>query len=156
MLDRKLIGKSFPALINEVEKGAIRRFALALGDDNPLYVDEGAAKAAGYRSLLAPPTYLASLDGGVDVTEALKISERNVLVGEQSFEYHQQLCAGDKVLVTTRIVDIYEKVGPGGSMDFAVVENEGRDEKDGLVFRARRTLIVRPPIPASQLRQPAR
>ena len=89
------------------------------------------------------------------VIEALDIAERSVLIGEQSFEYRRPLCAGDKVLVTRRLVDLYEKLGAGGSMDFAVIEDEGRDEKGETVYRARRTLIVRPPIPAAQLNLPA-
>jgi len=31
-------------------------------------------------------------------------------------------------------------------MDFAVVEDEGRSEKGELFYRARRTIIVRPPM----------
>ena len=41
MLDRTLIGRESKPVVHEVEKGAIRRFAEALGDPNPLYQDEG-------------------------------------------------------------------------------------------------------------------
>lgn len=146
MLDRRIIGKNYPPALNEVEKGAIRRFAEASGDANPLYRDEEAARAAGYRSIVAPPTFPATFSAGVDFLAVLNINPRHVLIGEQSFEYHQTLCAGDKLLVTSRVVDIYEKMGTGGVMDFAVVEDEGRDERGELVYRARRTIIVRPPM----------
>jgi hypothetical protein len=36
MYDRSELGKSTPAVLNEVEKGAIRRFAESLGDYNPI------------------------------------------------------------------------------------------------------------------------
>lgn len=146
MLDRRVIGKNYPPALNEVEKGAIRRFAEALGDPNPIYHDEEAARAAGYRSLIAPPSFPATLSGGVDVREILALKDRQVLVGEQSFEYYRPVCAGDRLLITSRVVDIYEKLGTGGVMDFAVVEDEGRDEGGELYYRARRTIIVRPPI----------
>ena len=42
----------------EVEKGAIIKFAEAIGDDNPLYVDEVAARASRFGGLIAPPTFL--------------------------------------------------------------------------------------------------
>ena len=155
MLDRRLIGKCFAPVLNEVERGAIRRFAEAIGDPNPIYHDEESARGAGYPGLVAPPTFPATFDGGFDPLEALDIAERSVLIGEQSFEYRRPLCAGDKVLVTRRLVDLYEKLGAGGSMDFAVIEDEGRDERGETVYRARRTLIVRPPIPAAQLNVPA-
>jgi acyl dehydratase len=35
-----------------------QRYAKAADDLNPLYFDEDAAKAAGYRTIIAPPTYL--------------------------------------------------------------------------------------------------
>jgi acyl dehydratase len=146
MLDRRIIGKNYPAAVNEVEKGAIRRFAESIGDSNPIFRDEAAAHTAGYRSIVAPPTFAATLTGGVDFLSVLAINPRHVLTGEQSFEYHQPICAGDRLLVSSRVVDIYEKMGTGGVMDFAVIEDEGRDEKGELAYRARRTIIVRPPM----------
>ena len=38
-----------------VEK--IREFARAIGDENPLYIDRDAARAAGYPDVVAPPTF---------------------------------------------------------------------------------------------------
>ena len=37
---RDVIGVESEAITYDVEKGAIRKFAEAIGDDNPLYVDE--------------------------------------------------------------------------------------------------------------------
>jgi 5-methyltetrahydrofolate--homocysteine methyltransferase len=39
MLDRAAVGRTTPPTLNEVERGAIRRFAEALGDYNPIYFD---------------------------------------------------------------------------------------------------------------------
>lgn len=144
MLDRRIIGKNFPSLLNEIEKGAIRRFAEAFGDNNPIYRDEAAAQAAGYRNVVAPPTFPATLGTNVDFIEVLGIRHRSVLVGEQSFEYHQPICAGDRIVVSSRVVDMYDKTGAGGVIDFAVIEDEGRDEKGQLIYRARKTLVVQP------------
>ncbi|MFN7130670.1 MAG: MaoC family dehydratase N-terminal domain-containing protein, partial [Myxococcales bacterium] len=99
MLDRRIIGRNFPPLLNEIEKGAIRRFADSYGDTNPIHRDEEAAKAAGYRNVVAPPTFPATLETSVDFFDLLGIRHRTVLVGEQSFEYHQPICAGDRVVV---------------------------------------------------------
>jgi acyl dehydratase len=155
MLDRRIIGKNYPPALNEVEKGAIRRFAEAIGDPSALYKDEEAARAAGYRSMVAPPSFPATFSGGVDFMAVLAINPRNVLIGEQSFEYHQPICAGDRLLVTSRVVDIYEKMGTGGVMDFVVVEDEGRDDRGELVYRARKTIIVRPPMRPPEAGGPA-
>ncbi len=48
MLDKNAIGRASPPFLNEVEKGAIRRFAESLGDYNPIYYDEEYARASGY------------------------------------------------------------------------------------------------------------
>ena len=42
----------------ELGRASIRYFALAMGDDNPLYVDDTYAKEAGYPSVIAPPTLI--------------------------------------------------------------------------------------------------
>ena len=52
--------ESAPAL-NEVEKGAIRKFAQAVGDPNPLWQDEEYAKKGPYGRIVAPPTFLVSM-----------------------------------------------------------------------------------------------
>jgi len=38
-VDRNAIGRESRAAINDVEKGAIRRFAEALGESNPIYFE---------------------------------------------------------------------------------------------------------------------
>jgi acyl dehydratase len=49
MLDRSLVGRESEPVVVEVERGMIRRFAEALGDANPIYVDEAAAGARWWR-----------------------------------------------------------------------------------------------------------
>ena len=46
-LDKKLIGHKFNAFTTTVEAGKIRLFCKAIGEDDPIYVDEEAAKKAG-------------------------------------------------------------------------------------------------------------
>ena len=54
-LDKKLIGHKFNAFTTTVEAGKIRLFCKAIGEEDPIYVDEEAAKKAGYRAIPAPP-----------------------------------------------------------------------------------------------------
>ena len=62
MIDRKFIGHAFPVHTTDVEKGRLRFFAKAIGETNPIYTEESAAKDAGYRAIPAPPTYLFCLE----------------------------------------------------------------------------------------------
>lgn len=143
MLDRTLIGRESEPVLHEVEKGAIRHYAEAIGDANPLYQDEQAAKAAGYPGLLAPPTFPVALTQNERFRHSLDLGTRSVLHGDQQFEYARPIFAGDRIVVRTRVADVQERPGASGPMDVLVLEDEGRDEKGDLVFRARATFILR-------------
>jgi acyl dehydratase len=143
MLDRSLIGRESEPAVHEVEKGAIRRFADALGDPNPLYQDEATARSVGYPGLVAPPTFLVSLTANDRFRHSLDLGTRSLLHGEQQFEYARAVVAGDRITVVSRVADVQEKAGASGPMDVLVIEDEGRDDKGELVFRSRATLILR-------------
>ncbi len=143
MLDKNAIGRSSPPTLNEVEKGAIRRFAEALGDYNPIYYDEEYARASGYPTIVAPPTFPASFHSAADLRELLGVGIRSLLHAEQAFDYERPILSGDRIYVSTRVSEVLERLGPAGRMDVAVIEDEGRDEEGNLVFKARRTLVVR-------------
>ena len=143
MLDKSLIGRESEPVVHDVEKNAIRRFAEALGDANPLYVDEAAAKAAGFPGLVAPPTFPATLVVNDRFRHSLDLGTRNVLHGEQVIETTRSLVAGDRITVKSRVADVQERTGTSGTMDVLVVEDEGRDDRGELVFRTRETLILR-------------
>ena len=63
-LDQQLaafVGQSTDGTIDapdEVNQAMIRHWVEAMGDTNPVYVDEAAARAAGYPGIIAPPTML--------------------------------------------------------------------------------------------------
>jgi len=143
MLDRTLIGRESEPYVVEVEKGAIRRFAEALGDPNPLALDEAAARAAGQTGLVAPPTFAVTLGWSERFRHSLDLGTRSVLHGEQSFEYARPIVAGDRLTIRSKVADVQERAGASGPMDVIVIEDEGRDEKGGLVFKTRATMILR-------------
>jgi acyl dehydratase len=142
-LDRSAIGRESQPVQVEVEKGAIRRFAEAIGDANPIHHDEAAARAAGYRSLVAPPTFPLTLRRG-DLTEGILLgADKHLLHAEQSFEYARPIVAGDRLTVKSRVLEIAQKATPSGPADVVVLEDEGRDEQGGLVYRARAHWVLR-------------
>ena len=143
MLDRSLIGRESEPVVHDVERTAIRRFADALGDPNPLYQDEAIAKAAGYPALVAPPTYAVALTSNERFRHSLDLGTRSILHSEQQLEYARALVAGDRITVVSRVADVLERPSASGPMDVIVLEDEARDDKGELVFRARATLILR-------------
>jgi acyl dehydratase len=143
-LDRNAIGRESKPAINEVEKGAIRRFAEALGETNPIYFEEAAARAAGYRSVVAPPTFATTLRAGSDLREGLMLTPgKHLLQAEQSFEYARPIVAGDRLTVRSRIADVSQRQTPSGLTDVVVIEDEGRDEAGDVVYRSRQLWVVR-------------
>ena len=143
-MDRNAIGRESKPAINEVEKGSIRRFAEAIGETNPIYFEEAAARAAGYRSVVAPPTFPTTLRAGSDLREGLLLSPgKHLLQAEQSLEYARPIVAGDKLTVRSKIVEVSQRQTPSGLTDVVVIEDEGRDEAQEVVYRSRQLWVVR-------------
>jgi acyl dehydratase len=148
-LDTSLIGKPTGAHRVTIERGPVSNFARALKDENPVYHDRAAAKAAGFDDIPAPPTWSFAMQfwgrfaeqqpddptGGENpmhtVMGQLFAKGGMVLHGEQEFEYHRAIEVGDVLLGEGRIVDIYEKESKGRTMTFIVTETVWRDEKSG-------------------------
>jgi acyl dehydratase len=144
MIDTKWIGHRFPVMRWEVEKGRLRFFAKAIGETRPEYIDEVAAKAAGYLTLLAPPTILFSgpLDHGSvsQLLQLLDISMNNILHGEQGFTYHVPVLAGDVLEFEDQITDIVSK--KGGALELVTREARVTNQRGELVAVLRNVVVV--------------
>lgn len=147
MLDKRLIGKEYPPFSFEVEKGKIREFARAIGDMNPVYHDEEAAKREGFESLVAPPTFgtvcYAASGLMYTILEDLKVNLIKLLQGGQEYEYFSPIQAGTVLTSTTKITDIFEKSGKAGTMHFFVIGTSYVDQNSRKLLTERLTFIVR-------------
>ena len=116
-LNREFIGRSTRSTTPfEVTRNDIRRFALAIGDTSPVYLDPEAAKALGHPDLVAPPTFLISAGsagtdagGGFFQDPALGLVFAMVVHGEEKFEFHRPVYAGDVLDSEVTISDICDK-----------------------------------------------
>ena len=54
---RAAINVESEPFVNPVEIGAIAKFARAIGDSNPLFTDEEAARNSRYGGVIAPPLH---------------------------------------------------------------------------------------------------
>ncbi len=110
-INRDFIGRSTTSSEPfEVTRGDIRRFADAIGDPNPVYRDREAAKALGHPDVVAPPTFLitTSTAGGTPflADPDLGLNYALVVHGEQKFELHRPVYAGDVLDTEVRIADV--------------------------------------------------
>ena len=146
MADKSLIGQVTARGSVEVEKGKLRFFAKAIGETDPVYSVEAAAKDAGHRSLPAPPTFLMPLLSELrgDIQGLMKMLEWDlgrILHAEQAFVYHQMIYAGDVLTAETRISDVYEK--KGGALQFVVQETRVTNQNGEHVADIRNSLVHR-------------
>lgn len=139
MVDPSYVGKVFPSFDYRVERGKVREFLLAIGDDHP-----------GYRSddPPLPPTFPTAFMfwGGFGLKDVLKefgIEIRNVLHAEQEYEYLAPIHIGDTVTGQMRISDIYVREGRSGRLEFIELLTEYTNQNGDLVLKERGLIIVR-------------
>ena len=141
-----LIGKEFPAFELPIERGKIREFAIAIGDDNPIYLDPSYAVKTEFRGILAPPTFTVTKafwrKGASVLSELAGLDPRYRLHGEEEFEYFQPILAGDLLTCRNKITEAYEKKGKrGGKMTFIVLEFTFYNQKGEKVLASRTTTV---------------
>jgi acyl dehydratase len=126
--------------VNEIEKGAIIKFARAIGDSNPLFTDEEVARNSRYGGLIAPPTFLRSLRTGPLKAHVNSPYSAN-LDGGSEWEYFEPVRVGDHITVTTYVTDMFERAGRLGNMLFIVRETKYVNQFDITVALQRGTGI---------------
>ena len=131
-----------------VERGPVQHFADAVLSTSPIYHDPGAARAAGFSAIPAPPTWPFAMEFSgkfeeIQPTDApagnpmmkamapLMAKGGLILHGEQEFVYHRPVQVGDQLLGEGKIADAYQKDSGGRTMTFIVSETSWRDEKSG-------------------------
>lgn len=145
MIDKQWIGHSFPDIQWEIERGRLKFFAEVIGVDDPIYFDAEAARTAGYRDIPALPSFIfaAELDTGSlpSTLDALEIDTGKILHGEQSIVHHATAYAGDRLVVTPRISDIFDK--KGGALEILVKETQVTDLFGLKIADMTTTIVVR-------------
>jgi len=137
------VGKEWPATTYEVGKEKIGEYATVLGFQNPVHFDREAARAAGFRDVVAPPMFAvvysspamapAMFDDEVGMNFAAMVH------GGQQFEWDEPTCSGDEITTTARCASIEEKDGKG----FYVFETNSSNQNGERVVKGIWTLIVR-------------
>jgi acyl dehydratase len=138
---RKQIGMQSEARMVEVERGAIRRFAEAIGDPNPLFNDEAAARKTRFGGMIAPPTFCRWLGAAIPEIK-IDMPEFRGLDGGSEWEYFEPIRPGDRMSVVSKIADIRESAGRLGAMVFIMVETSYTNQF-GQVCAVQRSTVIR-------------
>jgi len=134
------IGKRSAKVKNVVERGAVKKFAEAIGDPHPIYWDEETGKRSRYGRNIAPPTFPRVFDYGV--IEGLKLPAKGLIHGEQRFHYERPLFVGEELYCYAEVKDYYEKQSSMGLLGFLVIANNGEDADGSLIFTSTSTIII--------------
>ena len=142
-MNQALKGKEYQQVSFTVERDRVLRFADAIGEDDPVFRDPDAARAAGYPEQVAPPTFVTVMQimtsGQVVLDEDLGLNYMMVVHGEQEYDWRRPVVVGDVLSAVPRIADIYAK----GPNEFLVIEAEIKDASGETVVVARSTLLSR-------------
>jgi len=148
-----------------VEPGAVRRFAQAIMEQDPLY--DAAGGEAAYGGPVAPPLFPQTMfatpfgtpdalseragdpafDGLVPVIGTglpeLPLPGLGLLNGGAEVEFYRHARHGERVKQRSRYADIYEQVSAKGPMLFVITLTEYRTAAGELLLRIRQTEIRR-------------
>jgi acyl dehydratase len=135
-----VVGRRSTPVTNWIERGAVKRFAQAIGDLNPLYYDDNAARASTHGRLVAPPTFPVTLDYGV--VDGLNVPAAGLIHGSQSFSFQRPLFVGEQVECTLSLGKTFTKTGSRGLLTFLELHRSGREPGGPEIFSSVTTLIV--------------
>jgi acyl dehydratase len=149
---RGMVGLMTQPVVNEVERGAIRRYTEAVGDPNPLYSDVEYARASRYGEVICPPGFfgwsMKVTAGAVEVMAPVFAALINggllrILDGGREYDFARPVRAGDTLTWYARFAGAAEKEGKTGPMVLVTMEITYLNLDGNLVARARQTFIAR-------------
>ncbi|MGB5760713.1 MAG: MaoC family dehydratase N-terminal domain-containing protein [Acidimicrobiales bacterium] len=138
-----------------IDRRESQRYALAVDDRNPVYFDAAAARAAGHRTIIAPPTFITHAivpprandqtredglwrDGG-----GVRLEVQRMMFGGEEWDFLEPVCVGDRITAETRLADLDQKEGSKGPFVRVVRETTFTNGEGTIVARSRQIGIAR-------------
>jgi acyl dehydratase len=143
------VGKRWPARQYEVGREKIREYADVLGCERRIHHDHEAAREAGFRAAVAPPTF-AAVYVARSLAEALFAPESGIFDPElglagyrfvqrrQRFRWHEPICAGDRISTVAELVDADDRDGAR----YRTFASESVNQRGDLVLEGRYEGVV--------------
>ena len=132
-VDKKFIGREYRPITYIVGEEKTKEYALAIGDLNPLYID----------GKIAHPMFVVvfaknAMESLFEDKE-INLNMPRLLHGEQEFNFHKIVKAGDIIKTTGKIKNILEK----NNNDFIELETKSYNQNSELVVEGLWTFIIR-------------
>jgi acyl dehydratase len=119
---RSSLGLRGKAMVKPIEKGALLKFCAAVGETEPLHLDETYAQSRGYRGLVAPPTYLSVFSEACGEVLCRDIPFTRFLHTDDAITAHVPICAGDIITATPLLADVFAKRSSRGTLLFQAAD----------------------------------
>ena len=150
---RAAVGVEGSPTVMEVERTNCRMFARSVGHKDPIFYDVEAAKAAGYRDIVATPGFLGTpifnpnrppgMPGEM-AGRGFTIPYKRVLNGGTEYEYFPEndvICAGDTITAVGKIAGFEETTGSLGPMLITKRETTYTNQNGKVVAKMYGTVI---------------
>lgn len=150
---RSWIGRTTePMELPEVVSASdVRHFVEATGDRNPLWLDDAAARAAGYRGRVVPPMMVVTLSwrlqdaGRLQHQVPLPEIYSDTRNAELEIDWLAPVYIGDRLVLQHRLTGIVARRGKRGLGVYITRETEYRNLPDRhVVARVRQTIVKLP------------
>jgi len=136
-------------LPEEISVSDVRRYVDATGDRNPLWLDDAAARGAGYRGRLVPPMMVIDLGWRLKASDEGRLWHRVPLPPEYTdtrnadgeIEWVSPVYVGERLSIQHCIIDIVARQGRRGLGVYITRETEFRAQDGRLVARMRQTIV---------------
>jgi acyl dehydratase len=126
-----------------VGREKVREYAHAVGETDPLYLDVGAARAAGYADVVAPPMFAAVYSTPAVAPAILDpevgIDFARMVHGAQEFTWDAPVVAGDEITTECELTGTRE----AGGLRFFTFESRSVNQRGETVCVGTWTNIVR-------------
>ena len=143
------VGTEWPATAYEVGREKIREYADALAIAAPIHRDHEAARAAGFRAVIAPPVFAAvyvarSLAGAMFDPRSgifdpdLGLAGYRFVQRRQELRWHEPVCAGDAIATVARLTAADDRDGAR----YRTFESESVNQDGQLVLTGRYQGVV--------------
>lgn len=142
--DQAIIGREFEAESPvEITAEMITNFCYAIGEARPLHTGLGVPANGQEHAVAAPPSFAGVFRLAELTFEKLPHGSRRLAAGME-VDFIAPIRAGDRITMTSRIKEVYEKTGRTGAMVFMVIGSTLKNQHGDVVALIDHRFMHRP------------
>lgn len=133
-------------------RASLRYFATAVGDDDPRVTDPEAARDAGFRDVVAPPTFVCETnqylsgrpndEGYIGHSWGIEIPGTRLIRGGHEYEFHEPVHPDVILTVTWEVEDITARTSSSGRELVIVTSLATYTDQHGVLLATNRETLI--------------